>query len=74
MASAAWLANPSLLTIFLLMVPGDSGLISSKDGCHRVALPFAGIVVYKLLVAVIVCVCGVMCALYRKRRNGSAVG
>ena len=30
MASATCLANPSLLTIFLPMVPGDSGLISSK--------------------------------------------
>ena len=30
MASAIWLANPSLLMIFFLMVPGDSGLISSK--------------------------------------------
>ena len=58
MASATWLANPSL----------------QKDGRHHLDLPFAGIVVYKLLVVIIVCVCGGMCALYRKRRNGSAVG
>ena len=45
-----------------------------KDGRHHVDLPFAGIVVYKLLVVIIVCICGGMCALYRKRRNGSAVG
>ena len=30
MVSATWLANPSFLTIFLPMVLGDSGLISSK--------------------------------------------
>ena len=30
MASATWLANPSLLMIFFLMVPGDSGLTFSK--------------------------------------------
>ena len=45
-----------------------------KDGRHHVDLPFAGIVVYKLLVVIIVRICGGMCALYRKRRNGSAVG
>ena len=45
-----------------------------KDGRHHVDLPFAGIVVYKLLAVIIVCVCGGMYALYRKRKNGSAVG
>ena len=61
MASATWLANPSLVTIFLPMVPGNSGLIPQKDGRHHVDLPFAGIVVYKLLVVIIVCVCGGVC-------------
>ena len=42
--------------------------------CPLVDLPFAEIVVYKLLVVIIVCVCGGMCVLHRKRRNGSAVG
>jgi len=47
MASATWLANPSLLML-LPMVPGDSGVISLKKHC-LLALPFAEIVVYKLL-------------------------
>ena len=75
MASATWLANPSLLTIFLPMVPGDSGLISLKrwsSSCRSAICWNSCLQIVRLVI--IVCVCGGMCALYRKRRNGSAVG
>ena len=41
MASVTWLANPSLLTIFLPMVPGDSGLIcnAQQNNCLISLLP-----------------------------------
>ena len=59
MASATWLANPSLrLTIFLPMVSGDSGLISSKRWS---SLCRSGIAVYKLLVVIIASVYGGIC-------------
>ena len=43
MASATWLANSSLLTMFLPMVSGILGSYLQKDGRHHVDLPFAGI-------------------------------
>jgi len=49
MASATWLANPSLLIMFLLMVPGNSSVISLKGGRCLLVLPFAETDVYKLL-------------------------
>ena len=55
MASATWLANPSLLIMFLLMVLGNSSVISLKGGRRVLVLPFAETDVYKLSVVIIVC-------------------
>ena len=61
MASATWLANPVFLLSFSRWYQGILGSYLQKDGRHHVDLPFAGIVVYKFLVVIIVCVCGGMC-------------